>query len=98
MSKFRYWWYEIVKKAIKFANAEPACKENVEYLQASKKAFEDLEKLPEVKERTFAINEILIYDRSSKVAVSEKIHYSPRTIQRWLISFIVSVGKYKGFK
>lgn len=99
MSRPKYWWYSNVKRAImnadRYKNSEVP--EQLHYILAIEKAKGDVAEMEDGAYRLKAIDDVLIKHYKTIDGAAFELHYSRRTIQRWLNDFIYKVGKYKGF-
>lgn len=98
MSRPKYYWYGNVKKMV---NRYPLLKAEGEmekkYIEAIKKALNTTKSLDNGDARIKAI-ELVYFKKSHTVyGVASELHYSERTIFRWLNGFIYMVGRNVGF-
>lgn len=98
MGKPRYWWYPIIKKAIRNYNkyADYDKGEYKAYSEAINKALKEIEEKENAEARKSAIVETL-FNGTKECDVALQLNYSKRMIQKWENEFIRRVGKLKGF-
>lgn len=67
------------------------------FLNAIKKSLEETKKLPNGEERLKAIDVVLIKKTKTAEGAALDMHYSWRTVQNWITSFVNLVGRNAGF-
>lgn len=99
MSRPRHYWYGIVKKMVmQYPELKnDGSKQAAEYVEAINKCLEDTRQMDEGENRLKAIDMVYFKKTETKIGAANILHYSDRTITRWLNSFVNAVGRQVGF-
>lgn len=98
MSRPKYYWNGIVKSMIKqYPYTNSTATQELVYKAAIDKAIEETRKLPNGEERLQAIQRVYFDKVLTLNGAAMELHYSCRTIQTWLNSFVTLVGRKVGY-
>lgn len=98
MSRPKHYYYGNVKKLIMMSNELPENRIQTAFIKmAIKDATEETLKLPNGEDRMKAVNDVLIKKIRTIEGEALELHYSWRTVQNWINSFINMVGRNAGY-
>ena len=99
MGKPKHYWYGIVKRMIISSSKHDREESLQQYIiaVAIENANKETLNLPDGEDRLKAVNIVLIQHRKNFYGAAQELNYSPRTIQRWVNSYINLVGRKAGY-
>lgn len=98
MSKPKYYWYNHVKKMIRFSYSQEAkSTQELLMLKAIKEAEKDLSSTEDGDLKLNAIKDVIILQKLDFAGAGLKYNYCDRTIQQWCNNFINDVGIKAGY-
>lgn len=99
MSRPRYYWYPTVRRmTMRYYELEGAENEQEQRLyKAITAAFTSLDRETYPEERKQAVTAVLLRHRMTVTGAAYQLHFSERTVQRWINAFILDVGRRAGF-
>lgn len=98
MSRPKHYWYSTAKMMIKrYPSLEHGTLQERVWYTSINEALEDTLALPNGDMRCKAIYEVLIHQRHTPKGTADLLNYSERQINRWINSFVNSVGKKAGY-
>lgn len=99
MSRPRYDWYGSVKGFIMryYQKGDSSTEMKRKIIKNCNDVLQETEQMDQGNDRIKAINMILLSKTHTIDGVSLELHYSRRTVQRWISKYVEEVGKRSGF-
>lgn len=98
MSRYRYWWYGMVRAIISRYNELDETKEKEkEYKKAIDDAITETLQKDEGSSRVKAVQMVYIENRYTINGMAKEVYWSERKVKKWLSDFVLLVGSKIGF-